>query len=140
MNKIQKANLDIPLGNEKLKVKEFAKYLRGIYIDSKLTWEKQIQITNAKLRKGIGIIRTMRHFLQENQLKLLFSAFTSLYLDYGAFAWEGAAKTHVDKLDRSLRKTIRLMMFKDKKHIAKTLYKYLKILPLEEHPKIICDK
>ena len=49
------------------------------------------------------------------------------------------------------------MMSKDKKHIAKPLYKHLKILPLElnikllqakfmkklilkEHPKIICDK
>ena len=49
------------------------------------------------------------------------------------------------------------MMFKDKKHIAKPLYNYLKILPLElnikllqakfmkklilkEHPKIICDR
>ena len=99
----------------------------------------------------------MQHFLQEKQLKQLFSAFISPYLDYGALAWGGAAKTHVNKLGRSLRKTIRLMMFKDQKHIAKPLNKYLKILPLElnikllqvkfmkklilkEHPKIICDK
>ena len=99
----------------------------------------------------------MRHFLQEKQLKLLFSAFISPYLDYGALTWGGVAKTHVKKLDRSLRKTIKLMMFKDKKHIVKPLCKYLKILPLElnikllhtkfmqksileEHLKIICDK
>ena len=73
----------------------------------------------------------MRHFLQEKQLKLLFSAFISPYLDYGALAWGVEAKKHAKKLDRSLRKTIRLMMFKDKKHIAKPLYKYLEILPLE---------
>ena len=100
----------------------------------------------------------MRHFLQEKQLKLLFSAFISPYLNYGALAWGGgAAKTHINKLERSLRKTIRFMMFKDKKHIAKPLYKYLKILPMElnikllqakfmkklilkEHTKITCDK
>ena len=156
MNNILKTDLDIWLGNKKLEVKEYAKYL-GIYIDSKITWEKQIQITNSKLHKGIGIIRTMRHFLQEKQLKLLFSAFISPYLDYGALAWGGAAKTHINKLDRSLRKTITFIMFKDKKHIAKPLYKCLKILPqelnikllqvkfmkkliLKEHPKIICDK
>ena len=57
-NNIQKTDLDIQLGNEKLEVKEYAKYLR-IYFDSKLTWEKQIQITNSELHKGIGIIRTM---------------------------------------------------------------------------------
>ena len=63
----------------------------------------------------------MQHFLQEKQLKLLFSAFISPYLDYGAITLGGAAKTHVKKLDRSLRKTIRLMMFNNKKHIAKPL-------------------
>ena len=76
MNNIQKTDLDIRFGNEKLevKLKEYAKYL-GIYIDSKLTWEKQIQITNSKLDKGIGLTRTMPHFVQKKQLKLLFSAF-----------------------------------------------------------------
>ena len=156
MNNIHKTDLDIRLRNEKLEVKEYAKYL-GIHIDSKFTWEKQIQITNSKLHRGIGITRTMQHFLQKKQLKLLFSAFISPYLDYGALAWGGTAKTHTNKLERSLRKTIRLMTFKDKKHIARPLYKYLKILPLElnvkllqaksmkklilkEHLKIICNK
>lgn len=44
MNKIQKADLYIHFGNEKLEEKEFAKCL-GVFIDSKFTWEKQIQIT-----------------------------------------------------------------------------------------------
>ena len=156
VSNIQKTDLDIRLGNEKLEVKQYAKYL-GLHIDSKLTWEKQILITNSKLHKEIDIIRTMWHFLQEKQLELLFSAFISPYLDYGALAWGGAAKTHINKLERSLRKIMRLMMFKDKKHIAKPLYGYLKVLPLElnikplqakfvkklilkEHPKIICEK
>ena len=93
MDNIQKTDLDIRLGNEKLEAKEYVKYL-GSYIDSKLIWEKQIQITNSKLHKGIGVMRTMQHFLQGKQFKLLFSAFTRLYLDYGALAWGGAARTH----------------------------------------------
>ena len=39
MNNIQKADLDIRLGNEKLEIKEYATYL-GIYIAIKLTWDK----------------------------------------------------------------------------------------------------
>ena len=50
MNRIQKADLNIRLENEKLKVKEFTKYV-GIYIDSKLTWRKQIQITTLSWKK-----------------------------------------------------------------------------------------
>ena len=79
------------------------------------------------------------------------------YIDYGTLAWGGAARTHLTKIDRSIRKTIRLMMFKEKRHTAKPLYEYLKILPvslnnkllqakfmknciLQEHPEVICDK
>ena len=71
MNKIQKADLDICLVDEKLEVKEFAKYF-VIYINSKLTWEKHMQITYSKLQKRTGIIKTMQHFLHKKQLKLLF--------------------------------------------------------------------
>ena len=125
MNKLQKTDLDIRLGNEKLevKLKEYAKYL-GIYIDSKLTWEKQIQTTNSKLDKGIGLTRTMSHFLQEKQLKLLFSAFISPYLDYGALAWGGAA----------------MKIFPLELNIKLLQVKFMKKLILKEHPKIICDK
>ena len=150
MNNIQKPDLDIPLGNEKLELKEFTKYI-GIYIDSKLSWEKQIQITNSKQQKGIGIIRTMRHFSQKKKFKLLFLAFLSPYLEYGTPAWVGAVKTQVNKLDRNLRKAIRLIMFKDKivsisKYFPLELNvkllqdKFMKRLILEEQQKIICGK
>ena len=119
MNNNQKTDLDIRLGNEKLEVKIWTKYL-GIYIDSKLTWEKEIQIANSKLHKGGGIIRTMRHFLQEKQHKLLFSAFNSPYLDYVAIAWAGAAKIQTNT--------------------AKPLYKYFKILTLELNIKLLLVK
>ena len=108
---------------KKFQLKEYAKYL-GIYIGSDLTWEKQIQSTNSKLHKGIDTIRRMRHFLQEKQLEHPFSAFIIPYLDYRALAWGGGAKTRLNKLERYLRETIRLMIFKDKKYTAKPLYKY----------------
>ena len=45
MSNIQKTDLDIQLGNEKLgvKLKEYAKYLR-FYIDSKLAWENKYKL------------------------------------------------------------------------------------------------
>ena len=106
-------------------------------------------MTNFKLQNGIWIIKIMRSLLQEKQLKQLFLT--------GTLAWRGAAKTHLTKIDRSVRKTIRFMMFKEKRHTAKPLYEYLKIFPvilnnellqakfmkkciLQEHPEVICDK
>ena len=52
------ANINIHLGDDKLEHKDYAKCL-GVYIDSKLTWEKHIQMTNFKLQKGIKIIKIM---------------------------------------------------------------------------------
>ena len=114
-------------------------------------------MTNSRLHKGIGIIKIMRNFLQEKQLKQLFLTLIKPYIDYGTLAWGGTAKTHLTKIDRSIRKTIRLMMFKEERHIVKPLHEYLKILPvnlnnrllqakfmtnrmMQEHPEVIFNK
>ena len=72
---------------------DYAKCL-GVYIDSKLTSEKHIQMTNFKLQKGIKIIKIMWNFLQEKQFKQLFFTLMKPYTDYGTLAWGSAAKTH----------------------------------------------
>ena len=59
---------------EELQQKQFAKYL-GIYIDESLSWHKHIKMIINKISKDIGILRTMCHFLQEKQLKDLYSSF-----------------------------------------------------------------
>ena len=58
MNRIQKRDLDIHLGEEKLEIKEFVKCV-GIYIDSELTRGKHTQSISFRLQKGIGITREM---------------------------------------------------------------------------------
>ena len=60
----------------------------------------------------------MQHLLQDKQLKLLFPAFIRPYLGYGALVWEGAAITHVNKLDR---KTIRLDVLRQITYCQTTL-------------------
>ena len=113
MNKIQKTDLDIHLGEEKLEIKKFLKY-----VDSKLKWEKRKQSTSFKLQKIIGIIRGIC-FLQEKQLTLLFSGFISLYLDYGSLVWEGAAKAHVNKFAKVCEKRCGLLCLKTKNILPK---------------------
>ena len=45
-------------------------------------------------------MRTMCHFLQEKQLKYLYSSFIKPYTEYGNLAWGGAAKTNLGTKDR----------------------------------------
>ena len=54
-------------------------------------------MTIDKIGKGIDILRTMRHFLQEKQLKDLYSSFTKPYNEYGNLSWGGVAKLKPSK-------------------------------------------
>ena len=73
-NKKLKETVNISINDQKLTQKEYAKYL-GVSIDCHLSWEKHIKITSCKISKGIGILKKMRKFLQEKQLKNVYNVF-----------------------------------------------------------------
>ena len=62
------------INDEELEQKDFSKYL-GVYFDKKLSWSKYIEITNNKLREGIGISRKLRKYVQKESMKNLFNSF-----------------------------------------------------------------
>ena len=138
-NNEPRKDINIYLDGEQLKPKEYAKYL-GVYIDNKLSWQKHIQETNNKINKGIGILKIMRHYLQDKQLINLYSSFIKPYIEYGTLAWGGACKTNLTKIDRSLNKSVRTMLFKNRREPSKPLYKYLNMLPLEYNIKPLRGK
>ena len=88
--------MTIQIEDEKLQQKDFAKYL-GVYFDNNLSWKKNIEMTNIKVDKGLGILRKMRNFLLEKILKNLYNAFIKPFTEYGVLAWGGAPKTHLIK-------------------------------------------
>ena len=73
---------DIYINGEPLEFNNEAKYL-GVIIDNTLTWRQHIENIKNKINKGIGIIKKIRHFLQEDTLVSLFYAFLKPYIDYG---------------------------------------------------------
>ena len=56
----------------------------------------------------------MRHYLQERELKNPHWSFIKPYMEYVAFVRNDAALTNLDKLDRKLRKLVRVVMFKSR--------------------------
>ena len=97
-----------------------AKYFRVI-IDNKLTWHQHIENIKNKINKGLGILKKMCHFFQEDTLVSLFYAFLKPYIDYGSLTWEGTTNTHLLKLKRTLNKAMRIMAFRSKYESAKLL-------------------
>ena len=84
----------------------------GVIIDNKLTWCQHIENIKNKIIKGIGILKKICHFLQEDKL------------------------VSKDTLKQTLNKAMRIMAFRSKYESAKSLYIYYKILPLEANIKL----
>ena len=102
--------MTIQIEDEKLYQKDFAKYF-GVYFDNNLSWKKDIEMTNIKLHKGLGILRKIRDFLQEKQLKNLYNAFIKPFTEYGVLAWEGVPKIYLIKIESSLNKAVEIILF-----------------------------
>ena len=78
----------------------------------------------------------MHEFLQEKLLKILYNAFINLYTVYGILAWQGAPRTHLNKVSRSLKNSIKVMLFKNKYELTKALFEYSSIVPFDINVKL----
>ena len=72
----------------------------------------------------------------EKFLTNIFNAFLKPYLEYGTLVWSGAPETNLDKINKTLNRSIRTILFKQKHDTVKPFYKYLGILPLKQNIKL----
>ena len=121
----------LTLNGETLEEVEYAKYL-GILIDNKLNWSNQLNAINLKLSKGTGLLAKIRHYVPSSVLRSLYFSFINPYVDYNLLNWGMAARTNLDPIDKKIKKSIRIISFKDSDHPSIPLYKDLKVLPLWE--------
>ena len=101
---------------------------------------KLISYTNNKLNRGIGALKKLRNYFQENILKNIFNSFFKPYIEYGTLAWGAAANNHLEKINKSTKRSIHTMLFKDKYNSVKPFYGYLNILPLSDNIKLLQGK
>lgn len=70
----------------------------------------------------------------------MFNSFIKPYVTYRTLIWGGATKSHLAKIDKSIKKSMRIMLFKGKYDLVKPFYEYLKILPSSENIKLLQGK
>ena len=85
-------------------------------------------------------MRNLRQYLQEKQLKNLHSSFIKPYTEYNTLARSSAPKTYLTKIDISIRKSTRTIIFKEKHDSLKPYYKYLNKNPFEYQIKTLQRK
>ena len=81
-----KTNMTIILSNQEIQKEDKTKFL-GIIIDQHLTWKSHIDYIVPKISKMIGTLRTIRFFVNQPLLKVLYNSFIYPYLHYGIIGW-----------------------------------------------------
>ena len=131
--------INIYIENQILEPKDTAKYL-GVYIDKRLSWDRHIEHINSKLNRGIGILRKLRSYLQQDSLRTIYNSFSKLYIEYGTPVWGGAPNKYLDKTDKCIKRSMRTMLFKNRFDNVKPFYKHLNIIPLTKNIKLLQRK
>ena len=112
----------------------------GIYFDKRLSWDTHIEYINNKINRGIGIIKKIRYLVQENTLKNIYYSFVKPYIDYGTIAWGTSTNIRLETLNKSIKRSIRAILFKGKYDSVKPYYKYLQILQFLDNIKLLRGK
>lgn len=124
--------IELSIDNEPLEEKIYTKYL-GILIDHKLTWEYHTEHVNSKLIKSNAILAKARHYIPNKSLKNIFNAFIQPHIDYGNVAWGTCAQTHLQRVERNLNKSLRIINFKTSEDPVEPLYACSDILNITKN-------
>ena len=84
--RLQDFSFNLSLNNKQLKREYCIKYL-GILIDSHLRWKPQVDFLVKKIRRSIGILSKLRHYIDLSILLKLYYALIYLFLIYGIIIW-----------------------------------------------------
>ena len=85
--------------------------LVGFLFDTKLTFSSMIDKLAKKARCRLGALRRLKPMLDKSNLKQMYTMFIRSILEYGSLVYMGAAKSHLDKLDRVQESAMKLCGF-----------------------------
>ena len=103
--------------------------LLGVKIDDQLNWVAHINFIQKRLSKNIYLLSRLWHFVSLSALKTFFYAHCYSHVNYASPVWCKAESVHIKKLDRLLRRGIRIM-HRDQSMTTEEKYRYLDIKPL----------
>ena len=90
--------------------------------------ECHINMVTNKLSKVIGILIRLKHVYPQNALLSICHSLFATHLNYGLLLWG----THVNRVSKSQRKTVRIMYNSEYFAHSEPLFKTLKFLKIED--------
>ena len=113
-----------------LEHKDYDKYL-GILIDKNLFWKHHIDHIIIKVRRTIGLIVKLQHYLPAHTFLNIYQALIAPYLTYSLTVQDQACKSYLDKLLELQKWALCFIYFSDHNEHAIPLFVDTHILPLK---------
>ena len=107
------------------------KYL-GVVIDCHLNWKDHVSCISKKIKRNIGAISRIRHFVGLDILKSLYYALIYPYLTYCLVVWGNTYSSSINPLFILQKKIVRLITFSHYKDHTNPLFINLKIVKLHD--------
>ena len=107
------------------------KYL-GLYIYSNLSWKDHIDYVCKKVKRSIGVLSKLRHFVTTTVLKTLYYSLVYPFLIYGIIVWGNTYQTTLSPLYVLQKKVVRIIIFEKVDALSSPIFKCLGILKLSD--------
>ena len=95
----------------------------GICIDSHLTWNNHIRAVNKCVRRKVGVLFKLRHFVPQHTLIILYKSFIQSNIMYGIKVWRNTCKSYLNCLLLSQKMAMRAITFSPFRTPSKPLLK-----------------
>ena len=110
------------------------KYL-GLIIDSRLTWQPQINEIYKKMRAASSMIQKLKYNLPQKTLKIVYYSLVESVINYGIETWHATKNEYTNNLQIIQNRIIKLMLsnkFNKKFKNTNDKFKHLNILTIEK--------
>ena len=85
-------HISVKINNQTLMLENSIEYL-GIMTDSHLNWKSQVNYISKKIKRNIGILSKLRHYVNLKTLTNLYYSLIHPFLIYGITAWGNTYKS-----------------------------------------------
>ena len=130
-NILAKQNSPIMINNSIIEIVDNFKFL-GVTIDNKLKWTNHLSQICNKVSKVSYIINMLKHKLPTHILRTIYLSLFQPHLLYGILSWYNSANKNIKRLSIIQKKTIRSISKSKYNSHTSNLFKFLKILKLED--------
>ena len=124
-------NYKIKMNGHRIIPSDYIKYL-GIFLDPTLSGKYQCEKLSLKLRRAIGMISKLRHYVSKDDLKSIYYAIFSSHLVYASQIWGHRGSSHFNSLSKLQERAMRVLHFEDFYANADPIFKSNKILKIND--------